>query len=170
MKLDVHSVRRSFSSQVMERVFQTLDKGTMIAILIGWGVALTLLGMASYTVTLSVKARQEALAAIAAEPALPRIVTKAPETAELKRLVDRLQKRFPEISFAVTGKALGVSTKDVDSFRLWLTVLSYIDTVSPQYRWSIKEFCVGLRCEGGGPMHAILEPDKVTFTAPQSEE
>ncbi len=167
MKADMRDIGKAFGAKVMERALQAFDRATMVVVISCWVGAISVMAFALYTVTLSTKAKQEALVAAATEPGLPKVTSTALESAELQPIVDRLQKRFPEISFSTSReRTLTVTANDVNSFRLWLTVLSYIDTVTPQYRWTIKEFCVGSRCEKNTPMRAVLGAEKVTFATP----
>jgi len=169
MKQDLINIGRSLKSGVMTKALQSFDRATMVVVITSWCGAVLLLAFALYTLSLSVTAKREMLTAAATEPGLPRIVSKAPESAELQPLVDRLQKRFPEINFTMSrDKSLTISAIDVSNFRLWLTVLSYIDTVTPQFRWTIREFCVGSKCEKNTPMRAVLAAEKIIFTTPEA--
>lgn len=161
------SIGKMFSPRLMARALQTFDKATMVIVSACWGGTILLMLFALYTLNLSVTAKRNAIEAAAAEPSLPRIVTRPPEQKEIKPIVERLQKRFPDIGFTLNNdQTLQVTALDGSRFRTWLTVLSYIDTVSPQYRWSIKEFCVGAQCGATTPMKAILGAEKITFSPP----
>jgi hypothetical protein len=103
---------------------------------------------------------------LAAEPSLPQIVRTGVDARYLQILVDRLQHRYPELSITVqSGEAIGVVATDGNKFHQWLTALSYIDTISPEYHWSIQQLCVG-KC-GGEIMRATLMGEKISFDAPK---
>jgi len=168
MKLDLSFYARVFNPAFISKILKTFDKATMLIVSVSWGGSLFLMLFALYTVNLSVTAKREVYEAAAMEPSLPKIMTRKPENSEIKPLVDRLQKRFPDISFSLSNEqALTVSAVDGAKFRTWLTVLSYIDTISPQYRWQMKDFCVGVQCKASTPMRAILTAQKITFAAAQ---
>jgi len=167
MKLGIVSFGKVFAPTVVSKALQSFDKATILIVSACWGGALLVMCFALYTISLSVTARTQAIEAAALEPSLPRMVSRPPEPAEIKPIVDRMQKRFPEIKFTLgSDKALTITATDGANFRTWLTVLSYIDTVSPQYRWEIKDLCVGGSCSGGQPMKASLIAKKITFSAP----
>lgn len=156
-----------FSLAVISKAVQSFDKATMVIVSACWGGAIVVMLFALYTISLSVTAKKQALEAAAMEPSLPRMVTRPPEAGEIKPIVERMQKRFPDINFLLgSDLALTVTAIEGAKFRTWLTVLSYIDTVSPQYRWQIKEFCVGGICPNSTPMKAVLTAQKITFTVP----
>jgi len=149
------------------RAIQTFDKATMLIVSVSWGAAILLTLFALYTINLSVSAKRQVIEAAAMEPSLPRIVTRPPESKEIAPLVERLQKRFPELNFTLANdQSLTVAAVEGSKFRTWLTVLSYIDTISPQYRWEMKDFCVGVQCNATTPMRAVLTARKITFSAP----
>ena len=165
MKIEGLSLAKLLSPRVLHKVVQTFDKGTMVIVASSWGVAVLLMSFALYTVHLSVTARRSAIEAAAQEPVLPKLVARPPEAKEIQPIVDRIKKRFPDITFSVAGdQSLTISTTDGQKFRTWLGVLSYIDTVSPQYRWQIKDFCVGMTCPASTPMRAVLAAQKITFS------
>jgi hypothetical protein len=170
MKADLHNLGRAFAPGIMARALRTFDRAMVFVVMTCWGVALLVMAGALYTLNISVVAKREALEAAAQEPSLPRIVSKAPDLMELQPLIERMKKRFPEISFSLPkgDHTLTVMASSANNFRLWLTVLSYIDTISPQYRWSLKEFCVGSKCDKSNPMKAVLTAEKIAFTAPDT--
>jgi len=167
MKLGLVSLGKVFSPAVVGKAVQTFDKATMLIVSCCWGGALLLMLFALYTISLSVTARKQAIEAASLEPSLPQMLSKPPEVSEIKPIVDRMQRRFPDISFIFgSEQSLAISATDGAHFRTWLTVLSYIDTVSPQYRWQIKDLCVGAFCPGATPMKAVLTAQKISFSAP----
>jgi len=170
MKIDAGNIGKAFSPGIMSRAIRTFDRATTIVVLTCWGGAILIMAFALYTLNLSISAKREALEAVAKEPILPRIMNKVPDTAEIKSMVDNLQRKYPEINF-VLGKdsSLLVTANSASNFRLWMTVLSYIDTISPQYRWTINEFCVGSRCDKATPMKALISPEKISFVVPEEK-
>jgi hypothetical protein len=171
MKLDMISIGKAFSARVMTHALQAFDRAMMVVVAVCWGGAILVMVFALYTLNLSMAAKHDAIEAAASEPSVPQVVTTFPETTELQPLLERLQKRFPDITFVLGGdKTLTVTAVDGSKFRLWLTVLGYIDTVIPQYRWTMKEFCVGMQCGNAAPMKAVLTAEKITFTLPDAEK
>ncbi len=154
-----------FSPSILSGALQTFDRATIVIVSACWGGAIMVMLFALYTLSLSVEAKKASIEAAAQEPTLPVLVTSSPSERELKPLVSRLQKRFPGIEFDLTSdRSVSVRTRDSGLFRVWLTVLSYIDTISPQYRWKIKTFCVGGECSSSVPMQAILKAEKISFS------
>jgi hypothetical protein len=143
----------------------------MVVVGVCWTGALLVMVFALYTLSLSVTAKREAIEAAAKEPSLPRMVNRPPTKGELEPLVARLKQRYPDINFTLAGDlSLSISANDGGRFRTWLTVLSYVDTISPQYRWTIKDFCVGAKCGSAALMQAIVTAEKITFAQPTSEK
>lgn len=171
MKRKLAFYTKIMNPALIAQALRTFDQATTIIVSVSWGGALILMLFALYTVNLSVTAKHGVYEAAAKEPGLPIIMTRRPESAEMAPLLERLQKRFPEINFLLANdQSLTVSAVDGSKFRTWLTVLSYIDTISPQYRWQIKDFCVGAACKAATPMRAVLTAQKITFTVPRNEE
>lgn len=169
MKFDFKPVVKSLSPKFVARAVHTFDRATTIVVGACWGAALVMMAFALYAVILSASTRRAAETAAAAEPVLPRIVRKSIDAHDAQPLVDRLQHRFPGITFSLANdQAMIVSTSDGSKFREWVTVLGYIDTISPKFRWTMKEFCVG-KCGTGSLMHAVLVGERVTFETPQTE-
>jgi len=155
-----------FAPRLLEKAMHSFDKATMVVVLSSWGGALVLVAIALYTLNLSLETTRHRIEAMAMEPLLPEIVNQAPDSNEMKPIVDRLKNQFGELKFEEsTGQGLAVIAIDGAQFRTWLAALSYIDTVSPQYRWQIKELCVGSACPGA-LMRALLSPQKITFMLP----
>ncbi|MDD2325671.1 MAG: hypothetical protein PHW63_06700 [Alphaproteobacteria bacterium] len=170
-KIDYASYARVFRPRMISKAMQAFDKATIVIVSACWGGAIFLMILALYTVNLSVDSKRQVAEAAAAEPSLPKIVTRPPDARDMKPIVERLQKRFSDIGFTLANdQTLTVYTSDGSKFRAWLTVLSYIDTISPQFRWQIKTFCVGGECPGAVPMKAVLAAQKITFSAPEASE
>jgi len=147
---------------------KTFDRATTIVVGVCWGAAIIMMAFAVYIVSLSASTRRASETAAAAEPILPKIVKKPIDAQDALPLTDRLQHRFPGITFSLgPDQSLSVSTNDGSKFREWVTVLGYIDTISPKYRWTIKELCAG-KCQGNTLMHALLVGEHVSFEAPPS--
>ncbi len=167
---NAHPIMKSLSPKFMGRALQTLDRATTVVVTACWGAAIVMIAFALYTVMLSASTRRAAETAAASEPVLPKIVRKPIDVHDAQPLLDRLQHRFPDLKFALANdQSLTVSANDGSRFREWITVLGYIDTVSPKYRWTMSGFCVG-KCENNALMHAILTAERISFEAPQSED
>ncbi|MGE0109220.1 MAG: hypothetical protein AB7S81_05575 [Bdellovibrionales bacterium] len=171
MQIDSKLILNVFSPRFFSRAFQSFDKSLMVIVSSCWVGAILVMAFALYTLTFSAETKRATLAAAASEPTLPKLVTRKPDTKEIQPLVTRLEKRFPDITFRIgRDRSITVAARTADYFRTWLTVLSYIDTISPWFRWRIKEFCVGANCSYGNPMTAILTAEKISFSLPEKED
>lgn len=159
------SGRKMFSFRIVNKALHTLDKAAMAIVLTSWGGALAIMLFALYTLTLSMSAQKDVIDASTKEPFLPKIASRPPDYKEMEPLINRLSKRFPDISFALAqDRKVTVSAATGDKFRTWLTALSYIDTISPALRWHIEDLCVGGGCASPSPMQAVLRAEKISFT------
>jgi hypothetical protein len=166
MNVDLRAVFKSLSPKIAARAMRTFDHATMVVVGTCWGAAILMTVFALYAVSLSVSTRRAAADAVVAEPVLPKIVRSPMNAHDIQPLVDRLQHLFPAISFSLgNDHLLTVAAGDGSKFREWITVLGYIDVLSPKYRWTIKELCVG-KCSGGNLMRAVLTGESVSFEAP----
>lgn len=164
MRKDYLEISKAFAPRFINKAIDKFDKASAIIVSVCWGSALLIMLAAIYTVNLSVDAKKNTIEAMAMQPSLPKMKKRQPRMREMEPIVERLQRRFPKILFNLgRDLSLTVSTTDGGMFRNWLTILSYIDTISPQYSWEIKDLCVGMRCPGSVPMKAILVPKKITF-------
>jgi hypothetical protein len=157
---------KALAPQMMSKAIEAFDRATMVIIGACWAAAVLMMGFALYAVSLSVNAKHAAEAALAAEPALPRIAHQGMDARELQTVTGRLQRRFPDLGISSRDR-LVVAATEGSKFHEWLTALSYLDTLSPQYRWTIEELCVG-KCAGRDLMHAEVVGEKTTFEMPQS--
>lgn len=170
MKTEGLSLTRMLAPRLIARVVQSFDKATVVIVGSCWGATLLIIIFALYALNLSVQAKKSVVEAAAQEPFLPKIVAKSPNAAEIGVIIERMKSRFPDITFALANdQSLTVSAIEGAKFRTWLTVLSYIDTISPQYRWKIKDFCVGMKCPVATPMKATLVAQKITFSVPDAQ-
>jgi hypothetical protein len=166
MSFDVQAILKSMSPKFVTKSIRTFDRATTIVVGACWGAAIVMMAFALYAVSLSASTHRAAETAAASEPVLPLVVRKPMDVHDTQALLDRLQHRFPDIKFALgNDQSVTVSTADGSKFREWLTVLGYIDTISPKYRWTIKEFCVG-KCPNNPLMHAVLKGEKISFETP----
>jgi hypothetical protein len=161
LKVIVKATKLRFAAKAMH----TFDKATIIVVCACWGAAVFMVLFALYAVILASSTRRAAETAAAAEPILPKIIHKPISGAEAQPLVDRLKHRFPTISITLNNdQTVTLTASDGPKFREWLTAMSYIDVISPQYRWTIRELCAG-KCAGGSLMHSILAGEKISFEA-----
>jgi hypothetical protein len=167
MKFDAAVLLRALSPKLTTKALQTFDRATTIVVGACWGAALLMVVFALYTVSLAASTKRAAEEALVAEPVLPKIVRQPISAHEEQQLVDRLQHLYPDIVFTLGGdQSLTVRASDGSKFHEWLAAVSYLDSASAQYRWSVKEFCVG-KCVANELMHAVLVGEKVSFEAPQ---
>jgi hypothetical protein len=167
MSLDPQLLIKSFSPRIASKALQTFDRATTIVVGACWGAAVLMMVFAIYTTTLSVSAKRAEDAALVAEPSLPKIVRQGIDARAAQIMVERLQRRYPDVTFNLANNQnITVTALEGSKFRQWLTALSYIDTISPEYHWSISSFCVG-KCQGNDLMRAVLTGERISFEAPQ---
>ena len=167
MSGDTKALMKALQIRFIRKAVHTFDRATVIVVGVCWGAAIMMVLFALYAVILSASTRRAAEAAAASEPVLPTTLHKPILPRESQPLLDRLKHRFPGISVTLNNdQSVTLSANDGSKFREWLMAMSYTDVMSPQYRWTIKEFCAG-KCSGGVLMHAILTGEKISFEAPQ---
>jgi hypothetical protein len=170
MSTDYKSITKALSMRFVTKAVKTFDQATVIVVSVCWGAAVLMMIFAIYALILSASTRRASETASAAEPILPKIVRKGIDVHDARPLVDRLQHRYPDISITLNNDlSVTIAADSGTKFREWLTAISYIDVMSPQYRWTIKEFCAG-KCMGGILMHALLIGEKVSFEAPSAKD
>jgi len=170
MNLSLQPFIKSFSPKIANKALQTFDRSTTVVVGACWAAALLMMIFAIYTVSLSVSARRAAETALVAEPNLPKIGHESIDPRVAQMMVDRLRRRYPEVVFNLQGNQnLTVTAIDGSKFRQWLTALSYIDTISPEYHWSLSQFCVG-KCPGNEIMRAVLSGERISFESPSLDK
>ncbi|MFY9288724.1 MAG: hypothetical protein WAO98_09525 [Alphaproteobacteria bacterium] len=166
MAFDTKILMKLFSPKITGKAMETFDRATTIVVGACWGGAVLMMAFGVYTMTLSISAKRDSNEALAVEPSLPRIVEKNIDTRTAQAVAERLGKRFPDLNFSVqNNQGVVVTAIDGSKFRQWLSSLSYIDTIAPEYNWAIQQFCVG-KCHGGDLMRAALVGKKVSIEAP----
>jgi hypothetical protein len=156
------------SPRLATKALSVLDQSTAVVVSLAWLAALITLIMAMFAVHGAVSAKKEAAAAIVAEPVLPVASTTGLSLQEGQAILDRLQHQFPDLKIEMdSSRAFNIKTEDGSKFHQFTTALSYIDTMAPQYRWTLRDFCVG-HC-GQDLMRAAVTGQKVTFQLPPRE-
>jgi hypothetical protein len=167
MSIDLQFVMKSLSPKIASKALQTFDRATTVVVGACWGAAVLMMAFAIYTTMLSVSAKRASETALVTEPSLPKVVHKTIDGRAAQTMVERLQRRYPDVTFSLaTNQNITITAVDGSKFRQWLTALSYIDTISPEYHWSISAFCVG-KCPGNELMRAVLTGERISFEAPQ---
>lgn len=170
MSDDTKALMKALKARIATKAMQTFDRSTVIVVGACWGVAILMMLFAVYAVILSASTRRAAETAAASEPILPKAVHKPINAHDAQSLVDRLKRLYPDLTITLNNDgSVNMSTNDGPKFREWLIAVSYIDVMAPQFRWAIREFCVG-KCSGAGLMHAVLTGEKISFEAPQPGE
>lgn len=158
---------RFFSPRIIAKAVSSLDKSMALVVSACWMAALVMLVLAAFSVHGAVSAKQEADKALVAEPVLPKISSAAISAREMQVLLGRVQSQFPEVKFNIGANQLvSVTCDDGNKFHQWISALSYIDTMAPQYKWTLKEFCVGA-CGTNNLMKAVVLGQKMVFSLPQ---
>jgi len=151
------------------KVMQAFDRATIVVVATCWAAAAVMMAVTIWTVMATASARKATDTALAQEPLLPKIVRSPIESRPAQILADRMQHRYPNITIAsLNNHNLKISATDGTRFRDWLMALGYVDTISPEYHWTIQEFCVG-KCKGD-LMSATLAAEKITFTTPDDKK
>jgi hypothetical protein len=161
---------RSLSPALVVKALQTFDRLTLLILSICWATTLTVMIFALYTVSLSIGAQREAEEALATEPTLPTILRTPLGAKEVQPMVDRLQRRYPEVGVKWENGVLSLSGANGSSYHQWLTAIGQIDTIYPQFHWNIKSLCVGTLCGGQSIMSVEMAGEKVAFQAPQAKQ
>jgi len=166
MSLTSKTFLKIFSPRIVAKALVTLDKSTAVIISACWAAALVTLILAVFAVHGAVSAKKEAADAQVLEPVLPKATTTAMTPRELQSIVERLQHQFPDIKFEMgANQVIVVRCLDGSKFHQWITALGYIDTMSPDFRWTMPDFCVG-NCDNHDLMRAAVTGQKVSFSLP----
>ncbi|MFA5040939.1 MAG: hypothetical protein WC464_04825, partial [Bdellovibrionales bacterium] len=153
IRLDPKLLMRFVSPRIVSKALSTLDRSLAIVISASWTAAFVMIILAVLAVRSAVNSQREAAEAGAIEPDLPVITSIPISQREVQGIVDRLQRQFPDIHFDARQKqTLIVRSDDGLKFHQWITALSYIDTMAPQYRWTLRDFCTGSCGSGQGIM------------------
>jgi hypothetical protein len=163
-------VLKSLKPAIMAKAIKTFDRHAMLMISVSWAVTIVVMFFALYTINLSVSAKKEAEAAIATEPILPKIIRGGVGGKELQTMIDRLQRRYPEIRVTWQNNVLSIAGANGGVYHQWLTAIGQVDTLYPQYHWRIQGMCVGKICTGNDIMVIDLVGEKIAFEMPQIDE
>lgn len=168
MRTHAGKLTELLSTELLAKVLRSLDRTAMVMLIVSWSAAVLMMGVTLYTVSVAHHAGQEAESAAALEPMVPTIKRTALTRKELDSFVDRLRGRYKTVNInASPDNALEISGIDPAHFLDWLSALSYLDTIAPQVRWTIRDLCVGNECGGSSLMRAAIIAERVTFQAPQ---
>jgi hypothetical protein len=168
MSFDYASLTKMFSAATLNKAVRSFDRTMTLFVSIGWGAVLLVWMFAIYTIHMSVTAQSQVAEASAKEPSLPIIEKTAVPAPQLEKIIVLLQKKFPELTIS-TGRdsAVNIIGSDGSRFKSWMYVLSYIEIISPEYYWEIKEMCVGSQCGANTLMKVVVAPQKIVFKAPE---
>lgn len=168
MSMATVKLRDFFSTELLTKAVRALDRTAVVMIIVTWAAAVFMMGVALYTVSKAHYARQKAEEAAALEPLVPAMKHGVLARRDLERLTTRLKMRFRTVNINATpDNAVEISGTDAGAFLDWLSALSYLDTIAPQVRWSIRDLCIGSECGGASLMRAAIIAERVTFQAPQ---
>lgn len=166
MAANIPLLMKVLSPKIVSKAVQTFDRATMVVVGACWTAAMLMMAFAVYTTILTVSSKHAAESALATEPSLPKMVRKGVDPRYAQSMVERLKRRYPDIGVTFERDLLRITTVDGTKFHEWLNSLSYIDTISPEYHWSIQKLCVG-KC-GGELMQAVLSGEQISFEVPQT--
>jgi hypothetical protein len=165
MRADSRSILKALSPRIGAKALALLDKSTAVVVSTCWLAALVTLILAVIAVHNAVAAKHESAEALVAEPVLPVATTTPITQRDSQQILERLQHQFPDIKFEIeTNQAITIKSDDGAKFHQWVTAISYIDTMAPQIRWTLRDFCVG-HCSSN-LMKAVVIGQKVVFTLP----
>ena len=164
---NLNVVIKSLSPRIAARALMALDKSTAVVVGFCWLAAIVTLVTAMLSVHGAVAAKRAAAEAVASEPVLPQSSSSRANEQDVKNILDRLQRQFPDIKFDVDGNQLiYIQSSDGSKFHEWVMALSYVDALAPHYRWTLTQFCVG-HC-GDVLMRATVSGQKVVYTLPEA--
>lgn len=159
------------TAEIVHKAMAAFDRVILVMVSVAWAAALAFSGLALYTSHLASKAKAQVEEAVAAKPALPVIQKKSLDRSGLEVYATKLSKRYNGINFSASqDSTLTVSAPDPDNFSNWLNSLGYLDTLTPDVTWEIKDICVGGECSAGGMMRITLQASRVTFAAPKTSK
>jgi hypothetical protein len=167
MSADVKLFFKFLSPRIIARAVTALDKSTSVVVSTCWLAAFVVLILAVFSVHSAVSAKRDAAAALVSEPVLPKVSNSPISAHEGQAILDRLQHQFPDIKFELGGgQSIVIRSEDGAKFHQWITALSYIDAMAPEFRWTLQNFCVGA-CNGQDLMKAVVLGQKAEFSLPQ---
>ena len=161
---------KSLSPGMLTKALRTFDRVTLLIVSISWTITIVVMLFAIYTINLSSAAQKAAEEALVTEPTLPKIVQSGVGGKELKTMVDGLQHRYPDVTVNWESGVLTLIGKDGSHYRSWLMAIGQIDTLYPQFHWTIRGFCVGTGCNSPNLMSVDLVGSQFAFEKPQVEE
>jgi hypothetical protein len=153
----------------MSKALRTFDRLTLAILLISWTTTLVVMGLALYTSKQAAAAHTASETALVAEPVLPQVVPSGVGGKELQTMLDRMQRHFPDLGIVWQNNVLQVNGKDASRFHLWMIAIGQIDTLYPQFHWSVQGMCVGKLCPGDNLMSIGLVGQKFAFEMPQPD-
>ncbi|MDD3370820.1 MAG: hypothetical protein PHE27_03220 [Alphaproteobacteria bacterium] len=166
MHFDAKIPFRVFSPSRIARAVSAFDKSTTMIVGTCWLAALVMMILAIVSVHAAVDYKKEAATASSVNPVLPTIKKVSIPPHELQKVVERLQKQFPDIKIDLRAPSgINVRTNDGNQFHQWITALNYVDTMAPEYRWTLKDFCTG-SCSNGFLMSAGVYGQKTIIAMP----
>jgi hypothetical protein len=161
---------KSLSPGLVAKALATFDRLTLLILSICWSATLTVMIFALYTVNLAISAQRAAEEALATEPTLPTIKRTALATKEVQFMIERLQRRYPDVTVKWENNILSLNGANGGSYHQWLTAIGQVDTIYPQFHWKIQSLCVGSQCGSQNIMGVELTGEKVAFEPPQANE
>ncbi|MDX9690147.1 MAG: hypothetical protein RBT70_06745 [Alphaproteobacteria bacterium] len=168
MSLDFSSLPKILSPAILTRAVRSFDKTVTLFVSVGWGAVIVVWILAIYTIHLSVTARSQLAEASAKEPSLPIIEKTSVPARQIEKVMERLKKKFPDVTVsAARDSSVNIIGTEGSRFKSWMYALSYIEIISPEYYWEIKEMCVGAHCGANSLMKVVLTPQKIIFKAPE---
>ncbi|MCL2505174.1 MAG: hypothetical protein FWE93_02840 [Alphaproteobacteria bacterium] len=166
MSIDITLLKKAFSPKTVLRAVATFDKSMLVIIASCWLCAIVAMGLATFAINGVVEWKSRTDKAILSEPIIPVMKSTPVGTRELADIEDRLRRQFPSISISRTTQGGGMLVIKADKgelYQQWITAISYVDSIAGQYKWELKEFCVGACTGGKGLMYAALSGYKVTI-------
>lgn len=159
-------LKKVLSSRLVVKAVMKFDQTTAIVVGLCWLIAFIMIIIASVSVNAVFSAKKEAFNAISAKPVLPVTVMTPITMQEEKGLLVRLKRDFPDLAYEINANGnISIESSNSRLFQEWIGVLSYIDAMSPQYRWEFVNFCVG-KCKNDTTMQASVTGKKISFAPP----
>lgn len=157
-------------TKIALQAVRTFDRASGIVVLIVWGAAIILMGLAYLSVQQTLHARQQIAQAQADQPSLPQFHEQPVDGQLLDTMTQKLIKRYGgKLTVTGSGGEIRMSGATADAYQSFLSAIAYLDTVTPDVSWKIKDFCVGSECKEG-MMSVHLSGGKVGITDPTQQD
>lgn len=164
------TLMKALSPKVFGRIMMTFDKMTLLIVSICWAMTALVMMFALYTVHLTVEVKKSVDAALATEPKLPEMRQTGVGGKELTALLESLKQQYPDIKVIWKNNNLTLSGTSGNQYHQWLLAIGQVDTLYPQFHWSINGLCIGKECGDQNLMLVTLSGRMISLEMPTTDE